>query len=169
LFGIFQVLLDVRRHIYLNPFAMKNEITAILSKVIPNAFFTVTEYSAALDNGQNYLKINIAATDHEINSVKGQYPANVALLLCQDTLEVAPQVFGGNGGQSIFRKPNKQDPKEMYLALKSIRIPFRKPKREKKNVLLAIQRFADRWREAIEENVNQMPDYGFDWKNVIQK
>lgn len=56
------------------------------------------------------------------------------------------------GGQSIYRKPNKDVDNEKYLAMKSVKIPFRMPKKEEKNVLDCVEKFAKNWVLALKEN-----------------
>lgn len=102
--------------------------------------------------GGDYIKIAFAASDVEINNVRGQHPQCVSLCLDLQDMELYPQVFGGNGGQSIRRKPNMEDPHEKYLAMKGVRIPFRKPKPEEAKILNAIARFAQRWKETLKQN-----------------
>ena len=147
---------------------MKNEIQEILQRVLPNAFTQVTDYNLPLSQ-QKGLKIIIAASDFQINRVRGQYPGCVSLMLNLDTLDLAPQVFGGMGGQHLMRLPDLQDPKERHLAYSSVKLSFRKPKRAKENVLKAIERFAKLWKDSISDNLDRMPRYGgnVDWAQVI--
>jgi len=102
--------------------------------------------------GGDYIKIAFAASDAQINNVRGQHPQCVSLCLDIQDMELYPQVFGGNGGRLIHRKPNMEDPREKYLAMKGVRIPFRKPKPEEAKILNAIARFAQRWQEALKQN-----------------
>lgn len=130
------------------------EIKELLLKTVPGAMFLVRVQCSPL-GGDNYISIKIAASADEINRVKGQFPGVVSLWLDCKTLELRPQVFGGNGGQHIFVKP----PAGSHLAQESIKIPFRTPKKELKNVLAAIERFATRWKTTIRENLDRMPQY----------
>jgi len=86
-----------------------------------------------------YIRIMFAANDHAINGVRGQFPQCVSLLLSVNSLELQTQVYGGNGGGVIYRKPNMEDRKEKYLAMKNVKIPFRKPLKTEEAVLKAIQ------------------------------
>lgn len=144
---------------------MKDTIQSLLTKLLPNAFVTVEERTHFF--GGSYIKIRIAASDYEINNVKGQHPALVSLSLDLNTLDLVPQCFGGCGGQHIYRKPRKDDPSEQYLALKGIKIPFRKPKAEEKHVLAAIERFALNWKKAVQENIDEMPYPEVDFSKAI--
>lgn len=129
---------------------MKAEIETILTKVLPaKAFIEVSEGKIM---GDRYIRISIAASSTDIHNVQGQKPQLVSLMLFTDSLELRPQVFGGNGGQCIYRKPNISDSKEKYLAMKSVRIPFRRPITAKVNVLAAIEKFASKWLELLKEN-----------------
>jgi hypothetical protein len=109
----------------------------------------------------------IAATADEINRVRGQHPACVSLLLEVDSMILLPQVFGGMGGQCIYRLPNKEIPEERFLALKSIKIPFRRPSPNETAVLKAIEKFATNWRETLKQNLSVMP-YDFNCETATK-
>jgi hypothetical protein len=129
-----------------------NEIKEILNKNLPSdTYIQVSETRSYFDK-QPEIKIVFAVSDYEINQVKGQFVQDVSLLLELSDMDLHPQIFGGNGGQCIYRKPNMDDPKEKYLAMKSVKIPFRKPKPELKFVYGAIERFAKNFVKAIQEN-----------------
>jgi hypothetical protein len=135
-----------------------NKIAMILHKKLPNFYIEVTERKSALGrvNHFYYLKIVIAASNYEINNVKGQYVQDVSLMLDLDNLNLKVQVFGGNGGQSIYLKPDPNDPKEKYLAFKSVKVPFRKPNNNEKAVLDAIGRFADNYLKTLRDNKDRL-------------
>lgn len=133
---------------------MQDKIAAILNKVVPNAFSSVSSVEIM---GTNYLRISIAASDYEINNVSGQYPARVQLSLDVDTLELKPSSWGGMGGQQFYRLPNKENPKERYNALAAVRLPFRKPNANETAVLKAVEKFAQNWKKLLGENLEQMP------------
>lgn len=145
---------------------MKNEIEKILARVVPGAF-TIVRKNLNHFSGKQEINILIAATDDEINNVRGQYPACVSLCLVVDSMELCCQIYGGMGGQCIYRKPNKADPKEAYFALKSIKIPFRKPSRNREAVLKAIEKFAANWKETLKENLSVMP-YPYDYEKATK-
>jgi len=132
---------------------LKEKIEAILKKVVPNFYHKVWVYNNFFGEGKSF-GILISASDYLINNVEGQYPQVVSLSLNLKTLELQPQVFGGNGGQSIYREPNMDDPKEKYLAMKSIKIPFRTPNKNEESVLKAIEKFAENYKKAIKENID---------------
>ena len=67
-------------------------------------------------------------------------------------LELHPQIFGGNGGQCIYRQPNKEDAKEKYLAMKSVKIPFRKPTQTPEKIKECISKFIDNYIKILKEN-----------------
>jgi hypothetical protein len=98
----------------------------------------------------------MAASNYEINRVSGQYPQYVSLMLDLSDMDLHTQVFGGNGGDRIYLIPDKNDPKEKYLAMAGRRIPFRKPKPNEKNVLDAIRRFAQNYRNTLVENRDRL-------------
>lgn len=125
-------------------------IENVLKSVLPaNTFISVRERKCL---GIEYIAIAFAASDYDINGVLGQKPQIVSLNLDLETLELHPQIFGGNGGQCIYRKPNLNDPKEKYLAMKGVKIPFKRPKSEERFILAAIERFAKNWVIALKEN-----------------
>lgn len=130
---------------------MKDQILNILNKTLPKqCFIVVNEYKGCF--GTNYISIAFAANDKLINNVAGQYPQLVSLSLNLDSFKLSPQMYAGCGGQVIYREPNLNDPNEKYLAMKSVKIPFRTPKKEEKNILAAIERFANNWIKALKEN-----------------
>ena len=132
-----------------------DEISNILKETLPKQTFIYVQNCKGCF-GDNYIKIAFAVSDFNINGVSGQKPQIVSLNLSLEDLELRPQCFGGNGGQRIYRKPNLKDPKEKYLAMAGIKIPFKQPKKEKKFVIAAIKRFAENWLNAIKENQNEL-------------
>lgn len=134
-----------------NKHKMETKILEVLKKVLPSkTHFIVCEWKSFY--GGKFVKIMFAPTTVELHRVHEQFPQVVSLILDLETMELKPQIFGGMGGQSIYRKPNKSIPNEMYLAMKSVKIPFRTPKKEEKNVLECIERFAKNWIETLKEN-----------------
>jgi hypothetical protein len=150
---------------------MKQKILNILTNTLPvNTFISVKNGTRFYDNGEQ-LKIGFAISDYNINNVSGQKIQLVSLLLDLTDMELRPQVFGGSGGQYIHRKPNLNDSKEKYLAIKRIKIPFRKPKSDEKFILLAIERFAQNWLKALKENrdelmYSELVDYDDYFENI---
>jgi hypothetical protein len=125
-------------------------IKTLLENTLPkNAYINVSTYKGM---SSNYIAIIFASKDYLINNVSGQRPDVVSLAIHLDSLELYPQIFGGNGGQRIFRKPNLNDEKEKYLAMKSVKIPFRKPQNNETAILKAIKLFAERWVNVLKEN-----------------
>lgn len=128
---------------------MQNEIKSILETVLPSkTVIVVKEDKKIFDDGKT-LQIAFYPESNTINNVSGQYPQVVSLRLDLDTLELEPQIYGGNGGRCIYRVP---DEKHRYLAMQSIKIPFRRPKPEKDKILAAVKRFAERWLQALKDN-----------------
>ena len=130
---------------------MEAEIKNILNEVLPkDTFIIVQEYKGFFKD--NFLKIAFAVSEKTINDVNGQYVQLVSLSLNLNTLELIPQMYGGSGGNRIYRNINKNEPKEKYLAMMGIKIPFRKPKPIKEKILITIRKFAENWVNAIKEN-----------------
>lgn len=103
-----------------------------------------------------HIAIKFAPSDHLINGVSGQYPQLASLAIDLEDLELSVQMFGGSGGNRIYRKPNMQDSKEKYLAMKGVKIPFRKPKPELKFIYGAIERFCRNYVKVMRENKDQL-------------
>lgn len=137
-----------------------DKIKEILEKELPQEAFKVVSPHKGF--GGQYLKIAFAANDHQINGVRGQLPQVVSLNLDLADLELETQCFGGNGGRCIYRKPNLEDAKEKYLAMKSVKVPFRKPKKEEKSVLNAITKFCQNWLKTLKENKETL-----EYQNVV--
>lgn len=128
-------------------------VISIIERELPNFFYQVEERPQFIGDG-TYFKIMVAPTNYEINKVRGQYPQAVSLMLNPRTLELHPQVYGGNGGQCIYRKPNPDiDPKEKYLAMKSVKVPFRTPQRTEEAVEKALTKFLCNYKNLLKENI----------------
>lgn len=135
-----------------NNYIMLNEIKNILTTELPKeSYLVVSEWKGAF--GGRYIKIGFAPSHIDINNVRGQKPQLVSLNLDLDTLELETQVFGGNGGGHITRQPDPNNPKESYLAMKSVKVPFRRPKKDKEAVLRAVKRFAQNYLKTLKANV----------------
>jgi len=130
---------------------MLKQVQELVNKTLPQKAYkdiALTRWGL----GGDMIRIMFAASDHDINRVKGQKPQIVSLALTIDSLELEVQHFGGDGGQSIYRKPNMDDPSEKYLAMKSVRIPFRRPQNKEKAVFNALEKFCINWVKALKEN-----------------
>ena len=134
-----------------NPEEIKVKIEQILDKVVPSFYKGVSIHKNIFDTGNN-IRIFIAASDYKINGVSGQLPQVVSLSLDLSDMDLHPQVYGGNGGRAISRKPNMNDPKEKYLAMQSVKVPFRTPQPNEKAVLDAIKKFAENYKKTLAEN-----------------
>jgi len=131
---------------------MKDKVEAALREVLPESVPLFLSTGKNVFSKTTFLRIIFAASDHEINNVRGQMPQVVSLCLDLDTMELECQVFGGNGGRTVYREPNQRDPKEKYLAMVSCPVPFRRPKREEEAVLRAVKKFAQNWLKTMREN-----------------
>lgn len=128
------------------------EFADILKENLPeNAWIEVEEYESVFDSDYKFIRIAFAASGSEYN-----YPQMVSLRYDPQLFELETQVYGGYGGSLIYRIP---DENHKYLALQSIKIPFRKPKPALKNVKSAIKRFAERWLNTIIENKDVLHDH----------
>lgn len=126
------------------------KVEGILKKTLPGFYIHVSESKGTF--GGAYMRIAMAVRDTNINNVAGQKVQLCSLSLDLKTLELNTQVYGGNGGGAIYRQPNREDAKERFLAMKSVKIPFRRPACNEKEVLSAIERFAGNYKNALIEN-----------------
>ena len=124
------------------------EIEEIIKKELPTFWFQVRPYRSL---GTTSLAICMAVTDYNINGVSGQKPQAVSLELIPDTFELSIQIYGGMGGSRIDRKPNKENPKEFYLAMKGEKVPFRTPQKNKEAVMKAITKFCQNYKAKLIE------------------
>lgn len=130
--------------------AIKNQIELILNNKLPNFAIKVIERKNFIGNG-TYLAILIASTmDKTINNVQGQYPDFCSLRLDND-LTLETQCYGGCGGGSLHRNIDKNNADERFFAMKSVKIPFRKPQQTEKAVLNAISKFADNYLKTLKD------------------
>lgn len=132
---------------------MLNEIKTILQNELPiDTYLVVSEWKGAF--GSRYLKIGFAASHIDINNVRGQKPQLVSLSLDLETLALTTQSYACQGGGSIYREPNREVANEKWLAMKSVKVPFRRPKCEKEAVLRAVKRFANNWLKTLNANID---------------
>lgn len=131
---------------------LQAEITELIKNKLKGKFpFNVSKHKYSFGSNE-YLQIWFACSDIDINKVHGQKPQVVSLSLDLQSLELKPQVFGGNGGRCIYRQPNLEDPAEKYLAMKSVKIPFRTPTPTVAKVKEGISKFIDNYIKALKEN-----------------
>jgi hypothetical protein len=145
---------------------MKSQIQDIVLSTLPESFYVILQKRKAIISNDPQLLIAFAPNNYEINQVKGQHPQLVSLLLNMKTLELNTQVFGGNGGGNIYREPDPNHPKEKYLAMVGVKVPFRKPKQTQESVLRAIQLFCERYIQTLKDNketlrYKDVVDYSF--------
>ena len=117
-------------------------IGGIVAKVLPGFWIKARQYKGF---GGEYIGVQMACSDHDINRVDGQKIQKASLTLDIKSLELESRC-------EMFRQPNEQDPKERFLAMKSIKVPFRRPACNEKDVLNAVQRFAENYKKALIEN-----------------
>jgi antirestriction protein len=134
------------------------KITSIAEKELPGFHYEIKKYSFV---GYDEIKILVAASNYEINRVPGQFPQAVSLRLSVEDMILEPQVYRGVGGQNIYLIPDKEHPKEKYLAMAAVKIPFRKPRRDERSVLNAIRKFFQDYKEALKANRSRLMYQGF--------
>ena len=135
---------------------IKTSIEEILTKNLPElAYRRVWLGKDHIGNGL-FIGIQIAASGYDINGVSNQKCQMVSLRLGLSDMVLDIQSFGGCGGGRIDLIPDKENPKEKYLAMVGYKIPFRKPKAELKFVLSAIVKFANNWIIALDENFDRL-------------
>lgn len=119
------------------------DIENVLDKSLPKEIIRkVGKYKIM---GREMVYIVMYTTEKTINNVKGQHPDIVSLRFDPNDMSLKPQGFGGSGGQSVYREKDPSIEKERFLALGSEKIPFRKPRPNKKAILKAIENFAKRY------------------------
>lgn len=133
-----------------NLVVLATKIEIILRDTLPKNAFRVIQEREFL--GDKSLIIGFAASSHKINGVAWQYPQFCALMLHLRDMSLNTQHVGGSGGGSIYRKPDMNHDKEKYLAMKGVKIPFRKPQPTEEAVLKAVERFCQRWVQALKDN-----------------
>lgn len=124
--------------------------TAIKKEIPTGCYVRVWKRNRAL--GGAAIGIFFAANDYNINNVEDQKPQAVSLTLDPATWELEVQAYSCMGGQSVKRVPNKDIPAERHLAMKGVKVAFRKPQANETAVLKAIAKFAHNWRETIRNN-----------------
>jgi hypothetical protein len=122
------------------------EFKTFIQNTLPSFYVQVSKHKQWLGD-DDYLKIVIAASNYEINNVSGQYIQDVSLMYDLKTEELTIQLFGGNGGQCIYIKPQKN----LYLYMERVKIPFRKV-RGKNSALKALKKFCINYKQALIEN-----------------
>ena len=131
---------------------LTNEIKNKLVNLLPKKTHVQVWVNKTFYGDSYYIGIMFSVTDYEINGVKDQHCQNVSLKLNCNTMELTPQIFGGEGGQCIYRKPNIENYRESFLCMKSVKVPFKQPKKELRFVLSAIERFAKNWIETLKQH-----------------
>jgi hypothetical protein len=127
------------------------ELTNILDNTLSGFYYTVTERKNCFNGA--FIAVNIATSDYCINQVRGQFHNNISMSLSSD-YELIFQVYGGNGGQRIYRSIDPNIEREKHLALGSEKISFRTPQKNKEAVLRAFQKVCDRYFETL-VNINE--------------
>jgi hypothetical protein len=144
---------------------IQEQVLKTIKKVLPETFNIMVQKRKSCF-GNDYLGIGVSPSFHEINKVK-QFPQYVSFSLDLVTLELEERHYAFMGGTSFHRKPRPDlFPKEKYLALGRVKVPFRKPKRDLKSVLSALQRFFERYLNLLHEwgddlKYKEYGDYSF--------
>lgn len=127
---------------------LKTQVENILNSELPG--FSIYVGLRKHFDGTIFLAAKIATSDYLINNVEGQ-KHNCISFRIEDDLELAFQVFGGNGGQCFYRKVDPNNESEKYYAMKGVKIPFRTPKKDKIAVLKAIKTICQRYKALLKE------------------
>jgi hypothetical protein len=123
----------------------KDDITLALSKTLPSSALRQVILKKGCF-GDYFFKIVFG-----VPTTKG---AQQIVSLSLDNDELRTQIYGGEGGGRIVRKPNLEDRHEKYLCQVGVKVPFKKPKHERKFILGAIERFATNWVETLKTTEN---------------
>lgn len=127
----------------------KELILSVLTKKLGNNFFYgVNENTSCF--GGHYLKIWVSTSLHQINGVSGQMPDVISFCLESDLI-LKPQSYGCMGGGSFYIKPDLTNPAEKYLAMKSVKIPFRTPKQDMSKVVACFSKVLDNYISLMKE------------------
>lgn len=149
--------------------SIKATIEEILTKNLPELAYRRVWISKDHFGNGLFIGIQIAASGYDINGVSNQKCQMVSLCLDLSTMVLDTQCFGGCGGGRIDLIPNKENPSEKHLASVGCKIPFRKPKAELKFVLLAIEKFANNWLIALDENFERLKYKEYvDYKELLK-
>jgi len=137
------------------------KIQAILESILPKSFnIQVKQYTWAIGKAP-YIHILFSPNEYEINRVKGQYPQVVSLYLNVGDMELQVSHHGGLGGRNINVKPSST----IYYC-ENVKVPFRTPQKNEKNVMSAIEKFATNYLKIMKENkfrlmYTEYVDYSF--------
>ena len=127
------------------------KITDLLKRVLPSkTYINVEPYKGM---ASRYLAIEFAASSDFVSGTRGERPQLVSLCL-NSKLELQVQMYGGAGGNMIYRRPDKSKDSEKHYAMVGIKIPFRKPQPNEKSVLQAVENFAKAWVKALKDNAD---------------
>ena len=129
---------------------LKDRFLKTLAQVLPDEALRSVHVTTMWD-GTPVIRILIAAGHHSINAVDGQYPQRVSLAYTEtDGLMTAG--VGGFSGNIIYRKPNLEHPREKYLAMVGVKIPFRRTKPGDHDAAnRAVKRFAEKWLQTLKQ------------------
>lgn len=95
-------------------------INSVLSENLVNKFYNIQKRKNFFWESE-YLMVDIAKSDYEINGVDRQYPEHISLII--EDWKIDFQTFGGCGGRRIYREIDKNIDSEKYLALWSETMP----------------------------------------------
>jgi hypothetical protein len=149
---------------------MIEKIEAVLTANLPKSVtFQVNEGKNCL-GGNTYWAIRIYTAfknGRTINDVRGQFANHISLNL-DDSLQLSFQVFGGMGGQRVYRNIDTTNEKERFYAMVGEKIPFRTPQKIEGKVLESLTKVCQRYIETLQNikgrgllrHVNEV-DYSF--------
>jgi hypothetical protein len=133
-----------------------DQVRAILAEEMQGFWFQVSEYQFL---NEPCVSIQMGCKDHLINGVAGQRPQQVALTYGYGELKSHYPV--------VYRQPDRTKDDEKYLAMRGVKVPFRKPRAGKE--LEAVRKFAKAYKETLRSNVDTLMYQEYvDYKTLLK-
>jgi len=134
---------------------MTNSIAEVLNKKLGEKFIkNVIGYINWKSEEQ--VAIEISCSNERIGGVRGKTPQLVSLSLNMKSMDLLPRQFGFDSDvkTSVHILPNRKLESEKHITYKEIKVPFRKPKKTREDVLACIGRFCDNYVKVLNDNKN---------------
>ena len=128
---------------------------SILKKRLPE-FNTLVGFNGV------FIYVSMSISEHEINSVRGQYVQHCMLGLYIRDMKLDIHYSCGSGGRSIDIKP--EEGQNLYC--QSVKIPFRRPKPTQEAIFKAVDKFCQNYKQTLIDNYDNLMykhlvDYSF--------